>query len=56
MGEGGKITYTATLSNPAGTAMTVTLSNGATITIDAGNTTGAVKIDPPTTSPGRRRN
>ncbi|MDD5330669.1 MAG: retention module-containing protein, partial [Sulfuricella sp.] len=34
--EGGTITYTATLSNPAETAMTVTLSNGAVISIAAG--------------------
>ena len=47
MDEGGKITYTATLTNPAGTAMTVTLSNGAVITIDAGKTTGSVTVDAP---------
>ncbi|MCS3841144.1 surface adhesion protein [Pseudomonas sp. JAI111] len=45
--EGGAITYTATLSNPAGTPVTVTLSNGATITIEAGKTTGTVKVDAP---------
>ncbi|WP_422422945.1 immunoglobulin-like domain-containing protein, partial [Pseudomonas sp. GZD-222] len=45
--EGGKITYTATLSNPAGTAVTVTLSNGKTITIAADKTTGSVTIDAP---------
>ena len=45
--EGGSIIYTATLSNPAGTPLTVTLSNGATITIDAGKTTGTVKVDSP---------
>ncbi|MBC3271817.1 type I secretion C-terminal target domain-containing protein, partial [Pseudomonas sp. SWRI81] len=45
--EGGQITYTATLTNPAGTPVTVTLSNGATITIDAGKTTGAVTVDAP---------
>ncbi|QZP34622.1 retention module-containing protein [Pseudomonas sp. DR48] len=45
--EGGSIVYTATLSNPAGTPLTVTLSNGATITIDAGKTTGTVKVDAP---------
>ncbi|WP_414922639.1 retention module-containing protein, partial [Pseudomonas sp. IT-P294] len=45
--EGGSIIYTATLSNPAGTPVTVTLSNGATITIDAGKTTGTVKVDAP---------
>ncbi|NIF30524.1 hypothetical protein F3J44_29845, partial [Pantoea sp. Tr-811] len=31
--EGGQIIYTATLTNPAGTEMKVTLSNGETITI-----------------------
>ncbi|MBC3779788.1 immunoglobulin-like domain-containing protein, partial [Pseudomonas sp. SWRI99] len=45
--EGGQITYTATLTNPAGTPVTVTLSNGATITIDAGKTAGAVTVDAP---------
>ncbi len=34
--EGGSIVYTATLTNPAGTPVTVTLSNGAVITIEAG--------------------
>ncbi|MFB4403652.1 immunoglobulin-like domain-containing protein, partial [Pseudomonas inefficax] len=45
--EGGKITYTATLSNPAGTALTVKLSNGETITIAAGQKEGSVTIDAP---------
>ncbi|WP_408980364.1 LapA family giant adhesin [Pseudomonas sp. B21-048] len=45
--EGGQITYTATLTNPAGTPMTVTLSNGAVITIEAGKTTGSVSVDAP---------
>ncbi|WP_346833779.1 LapA family giant adhesin [Pseudomonas koreensis] len=45
--EGGQITYTATLSNAAGTPVTVTLSNGAVITIDAGKTTGTVTVDAP---------
>ncbi|MEN5243837.1 retention module-containing protein, partial [Pseudomonas atacamensis] len=45
--EGGQITYTATLTNPAGTPVTVTLSNGATITVDAGKTTGSVTVDAP---------
>ncbi|MEN4829883.1 immunoglobulin-like domain-containing protein, partial [Pseudomonas sp. P39-UII1] len=45
--EGGQIVYTATLSNPAGTAMTVTLSNGATINIAAGQTTGQVSVAAP---------
>ncbi|WP_232478225.1 retention module-containing protein [Pseudomonas alkylphenolica] len=46
--EGGQITYTATLTNPAGTAMTVTLSNGAVIEIKAGETSGTVTVDAPT--------
>ncbi|WP_158247060.1 immunoglobulin-like domain-containing protein, partial [Pseudomonas sp. FW300-N1A5] len=45
--EGGQITYTATLTNPAGTAMSVTLSNGAVINIEAGKTTGSVVVDTP---------
>ncbi len=43
--EGGQITYTATLNNPAQTPVTVTLSNGSTITIEAGKTTGTVNVD-----------
>ncbi|MEG1082592.1 MAG: hypothetical protein RSE44_29080, partial [Pseudomonas sp.] len=46
--EGGELTSTATLTNPAGTAMTVTLSNGAVINIAAGATTGTVTVDAPT--------
>ncbi|WLG85082.1 retention module-containing protein [Pseudomonas cucumis] len=45
--EGGQITYTATLTNAAGTPLTVTLSNGAVITIEAGKTTGSVTVDAP---------
>ena len=45
--EGGQITYTATLTNPAGTPMTVTLSNGSVIVIEAGKTTGTVVVDTP---------
>ncbi|WP_223463953.1 retention module-containing protein, partial [Pseudomonas sp. A-R-26] len=45
--EGGQITYTATLSNPAGTPMTVTLSNGSVITIEAGKTSGSVVVETP---------
>ncbi|WP_189039000.1 retention module-containing protein, partial [Pseudomonas koreensis] len=45
--EGGQITYTATLTNAAGTPVTVTLSNGAVITIEAGKTTGTVTVDAP---------
>ncbi|KAE9640186.1 retention module-containing protein, partial [Pseudomonas sp. PB103] len=45
--EGGSIVYTATLTNPAGTPVTVTLSNGSVITIDAGKTTGSVTVAAP---------
>ncbi|WP_285421006.1 LapA family giant adhesin [Pseudomonas sp. efr-133-TYG-5] len=45
--EGGQIVYTATLTNAAGTPLTVTLSNGAVITIDAGKTSGSVTVDAP---------
>ncbi|MGX1124575.1 retention module-containing protein [Pseudomonas sp. HLS-6 TE3448] len=45
--EGGKIVYTATLSNPAGTEMQITLSNGETITIAAGAKEGSISIDAP---------
>ncbi|MFW0890354.1 UNVERIFIED_CONTAM: large adhesive protein, partial [Pseudomonas sp. JL1] len=45
--EGGSIVYTATLTNPAGTPVTVTLSNGAVINIAAGATTGTVTVDAP---------
>ncbi|KII38230.1 retention module-containing protein, partial [Pseudomonas fluorescens] len=45
--EGGQITYTATLTNPAGSPVTVTLSNGSVITIEAGKTTGTVTVDAP---------
>ncbi|NKF26018.1 retention module-containing protein, partial [Pseudomonas sp. BGM005] len=45
--EGGQITYTATLTNAAGTPVTVTLSNGAVITIEAGKTSGTVTVDAP---------
>ncbi|MCG6577021.1 type I secretion C-terminal target domain-containing protein, partial [Pseudomonas sp. AF32] len=38
---------TATLTNAAGSPVTVTLSNGAVITIDAGKTTGTVTVDAP---------
>ncbi|MBD9464980.1 LapA family giant adhesin [Pseudomonas sp. Pdm06] len=46
--EGGQITYTATLTNPAQTPVTLTLSNGSVITIAAGQTTGTVNVDTPT--------
>ncbi|MBC3412761.1 type I secretion C-terminal target domain-containing protein [Pseudomonas sp. SWRI51] len=45
--EGGQITYVATLTNKAGTAMTVTLSNGAVINIEAGKTTGSITVPAP---------
>ncbi|MBT2341016.1 LapA family giant adhesin, partial [Pseudomonas fluorescens] len=45
--EGGQITYTATLTNAAGSPVNVTLSNGAVIHIDAGKTTGTVTVDAP---------
>ncbi|MFB3306792.1 immunoglobulin-like domain-containing protein, partial [Pseudomonas sp. AMR01] len=46
--EGGDITYTATLTNPAQTAVTVTLSNGQTIVIEAGKSAGTVVFETPT--------
>ena len=46
--EGGQITYTATLTNPAQTPVNVTLSNGSVITIKAGESTGTVVVDTPT--------
>ncbi|WP_408981313.1 retention module-containing protein [Pseudomonas sp. B21-031] len=45
--EGGVITYTVTLSNPAQTTVTVTLSNGQTITVEAGKTQGSVDFQTP---------
>src|SRR3546814_7623241 len=45
--EGGQITYTATLTNAAGTPVTVTLSKGAVINIAAGATTGTITVDAP---------
>ncbi|MGN8359286.1 immunoglobulin-like domain-containing protein, partial [Pseudomonas sp. SMN11] len=42
--EGGQITYTATLTNAAQTAVTVTLNNGQTITIGANQTSGSVTV------------
>ncbi|RYM36828.1 type I secretion protein, partial [Pseudomonas koreensis] len=45
--EGGQITYTATLTNAAGSPVTVTLSNGAVITIKAGETSGTVNVAAP---------
>nr|BFD38848.1 hypothetical protein FFPRI1PSEUD_03470 [Pseudomonas sp. FFPRI_1] len=45
--EGGTIVYTATLTNPAGTALTVTLSNGAVISIAAGASSGSISVPAP---------
>ncbi|WP_438870395.1 beta strand repeat-containing protein, partial [Pseudomonas sp. L1(2025)] len=45
--EGGQITYTATLSNKAGTDVTLKLDNGSTITIKAGETVGSVTVAAP---------
>ncbi|MBJ2286234.1 retention module-containing protein, partial [Pseudomonas sp. MF6755] len=42
--EGGQITYTATLSNKAGTDVTLKLDNGSSITIKAGETVGTVTV------------
>src|SRR3546814_6268449 len=46
--EGGSITYTASLTNAADTAMTVTLSNGAVINIAAGASSGTAVVAAPT--------
>jgi len=43
--EGEAITYTATLTNPAETDVTVTLSNGAVIAIAAGASTGFLDVN-----------
>ncbi|MBA6145837.1 adhesin, partial [Pseudomonas juntendi] len=45
--EGGVITYTVTLSNPAQTPVTVTLSNGQTVTVEAGKNQGSVDFQTP---------
>ncbi|NIE78563.1 retention module-containing protein, partial [Pantoea sp. Ap-967] len=42
--EGGAITYTVTLSNPAQSPVTVNLSNGQVITIAAGQSSGSVAL------------
>ncbi|WP_371858406.1 immunoglobulin-like domain-containing protein, partial [Pseudomonas sp. 382] len=49
--EGGQIVYTATLSNAAQSAVTVTLSNGQTITIGANQTSGSVAVAAPADDP-----
>uniref|UniRef100_UPI0004803188 immunoglobulin-like domain-containing protein n=1 Tax=Enterovibrio calviensis TaxID=91359 RepID=UPI0004803188 len=43
--EGGKITYTVTLGAAASEDITITLSNGQTITIEAGELSGSVDAD-----------
>src|SRR5690606_21022865 len=47
--EGGTITYTASLNHPAavGSPVTVTLSNGETITIAGGASSGTVTVTAP---------
>ncbi|RMP66173.1 hypothetical protein ALQ18_04241 [Pseudomonas marginalis pv. marginalis] len=45
--EGGQITYTATLSNKAGTDMVIQLDNGSSITIKQGATVGSVTVAAP---------
>ncbi|UVL09403.1 Ig-like domain-containing protein [Pseudomonas rhodesiae] len=45
--EGGKIVYTATVTNAAQTDVVIKLSNDQTITIEAGKTTGTVSVDTP---------
>ncbi|KNC17380.1 retention module-containing protein [Pseudomonas sp. RIT-PI-a] len=45
--EGTTITYTAVLTNPAQTPVTVTLSNGSTITIAAGQSSGSIDVAAP---------
>ncbi|MBC3414361.1 hypothetical protein HU720_24000, partial [Pseudomonas sp. SWRI51] len=42
-----KITYTVTLTNPAGSDVTIKLSNGETITIAKGQTENSISIDAP---------
>ena len=46
--EGGTIIYTASLTSVAQSAVTVTLSNGATIMIAAGTSSGTVNVAAPT--------
>ena len=45
--EGGSIVYTATLTNAAASPVSVTLSNGATINIAAGATSGTASVPAP---------
>jgi hypothetical protein len=46
--EGGSIVYTASLTSPAGTDLTVTLSNTRTITIPAGTSSASISVAAPT--------
>ncbi|MCL1075976.1 retention module-containing protein, partial [Shewanella dokdonensis] len=45
--EGGQITYSASVNNVPQSDLVLTLSNGATITIAAGQSTGTVTVDAP---------
>ena len=49
--EGGQIVYTATLTNAAQSAVTVSLSNGQTITIGANQTSGSITVAAPADDP-----
>ncbi|WP_415842622.1 retention module-containing protein, partial [Pseudomonas reidholzensis] len=49
--EGGTILYTATLGAPAGTPVTVTLSNGQVITLAANQISGSVAVAAPANDP-----
>ncbi|XEI34554.1 hypothetical protein NMD14_09325 [Aeromonas veronii] len=49
--EGSKVVYTATLSHPAGSELTVTLSNGSSIVIPAGGSNGSVEVSAPLNTP-----
>ena len=51
MTEGGQIVYTATLTNAAQSAVTVTLNNGQTITIGANQTSGSITVAAPADDP-----
>ena len=52
--EGGSITYTATLTSAAQTPVTVTLDNGAVITIAAGASSGSASVPAPSEDVSRR--
>ncbi|MFO8090335.1 MAG: retention module-containing protein, partial [Desulfatiglandaceae bacterium] len=50
--EGGQIIYTATVDNPpAGSPLVITLTNGSTLEIPVGETTGSTTIDAPSDDP-----